>query len=589
MPQSSSSVAIEAALDALTVERVALDPQASIDQGQLLAAAAEQLGDRRSEAQANLVIGGGYGFLGKASEAHAALDRAAALFEAIDDNVGVAQTILRRNIIWGIGEEFDIALRELPKALRMAEAAVDRLLEAMILDDMAMVLSWSGRAVEAVESFDAAIQIVESLDEHYWAAAFKINLADLLNDQQDFESARMLLQEALAEYAGQDASLAHDAKRTLAWCEYELGNPALALELLNESVAHAETVSYSVGIAEASFDAGLICQEFSDRDGAIRAFGRTVQVYASWDRETVPVRAQIAAWRTERLTDSLTRSTLHALEQAESRLDGMSDETAFMVFDAMSESYEQFGETAKALNYSRKSTLRKERHWRQAALRQAQLAAKKHQVAAERMTAERARKQSRELAVALKTVQQLNQQNEALIAELQRQSELFERLSIEDELTGIGNRRWFSSRLNEELIRSVTFQRPLVVALADVDDFKHINDRFSHDVGDRVLVRVAELMTACSRGTDLVARYGGEEFAIILPEADVAKARDILEIVRSAISDASWDDIASGLQVSISTGAWLVTGEPTAAEIMKHADELMYEAKRRGKNQVILG
>lgn len=589
LQQSSRKAAIEAELDALTVERVALDPAASIDQGNRIAAYAQHTGNRRAEARAYLVIGGGYGFLGQPDAAHAALDRAAALFDEVGDQIGVAQTILRRNIIWGLVEEFDIALQELPKALRLAEAAGDRLLEAQILDDMAMVFSWSGRAEEAVEAFGAAIHIVESLDEHYWAAAFKINLADLLNNQHDFDSARILLREALAGYAAQDDSLAHDAKRTLARCDYTLGNPDGALVLLNESIAHAEAVSYVAGIADASFDAGLISEECGDREGALRAFRRTVEAYESWDRDSAPIRAHLAAWKTERLTGALTRSTLEVLEEVEARLDSASDETAFMVFDALSASYQHFGEIEKALIALQKSTVRKEQYWTQAALRQAQFAAKKHQVAAERLAAERARQQSRELAAALKTVQALNQQNEGLIAELQTQSELFERQAVEDALTGIGNRRWFSSRLNEELVRSATFQRPLVVALADVDDFKQINDRFTHDVGDQVLIRVAALMTECTRKTDLVARYGGEEFAFLLPETSAREAQNTFDVMRTAIAHFRWDDIAPGLQVSISVGAWLVTGETTAPEIMKRADELMYQAKRGGKNRVIVG
>ena len=161
-----------------------------------------------------------------------------------------------------------------------------------------------------------------------------------------------------------------------------------------------------------------------------------------------------------------------------------------------------------------------------------------------------------------------------------------EKHAHEDALTGLANRRHFDTRLVQEFRRANRSQRPLSVALCDLDDFKEINDRFSHTAGDVVLRTLATLFTASLRDGDVVARIGGEEFALILPETAGPEARAICERLRHDIEAYPWHQLYSALQVTVSVGLTDDTTVANAAAMLAVADTRLYKAKRRGKNQV---
>src|SRR5262249_39176200 len=108
-------------------------------------------------------------------------------------------------------------------------------------------------------------------------------------------------------------------------------------------------------------------------------------------------------------------------------------------------------------------------------------------------------------------------------------------LATVDGLTGLYVRRYFDARLAEELERSRRFEVPFSVVLLDIDDFKQLNDRHGHALGDRVLRDVAQAMRRCLRGVDIAARYGGEEFAVILPRTAMLDAHAVRQRSRYAI------------------------------------------------------
>ncbi len=163
-----------------------------------------------------------------------------------------------------------------------------------------------------------------------------------------------------------------------------------------------------------------------------------------------------------------------------------------------------------------------------------------------------------------------------------------EKHAHEDALTGLSNRRHFDARLTQEFRRANRSQRPLSLALCDLDDFKAINDRFSHTAGDVVLRTIATLLTAILRDGDVVARIGGEEFALILPETNGPKARAICERVRRDIEAYPWHRLYSTLHVTVSVGLTDNTTVAHAEEMLAHADTRLYRAKHQGRNQVVI-
>jgi diguanylate cyclase (GGDEF)-like protein len=127
------------------------------------------------------------------------------------------------------------------------------------------------------------------------------------------------------------------------------------------------------------------------------------------------------------------------------------------------------------------------------------------------------------------------------------------------------------------------------LALMDIDQFKLINDRHGHAVGDVVLHRFGECAQTAVRVGDMLARWGGEEFLLVMPATAPAQAMAAMERVREALRQASFDDIAPGLVVTFSAGVSECAGERDLSDAIARADTAMYEAKRTGRNRVVAG
>jgi diguanylate cyclase (GGDEF)-like protein len=173
------------------------------------------------------------------------------------------------------------------------------------------------------------------------------------------------------------------------------------------------------------------------------------------------------------------------------------------------------------------------------------------------------------------------------VSDLVRMADELAQLATIDPLTGIHNRRHFVARLDTEWNRYRRYGRPFSLLVLDIDHFKAVNDNHGHDVGDQAIVSVARLCRAGTRESDLAARIGGEEFAILLPETDIADACVAAERLRNAIAARPVPCRGGHIAITVSIGvaaAGATTIGPT--ELMKHADEALYAAKRAGRNCV---
>lgn len=163
--------------------------------------------------------------------------------------------------------------------------------------------------------------------------------------------------------------------------------------------------------------------------------------------------------------------------------------------------------------------------------------------------------------------------------------EQVQQLAIRDGLTQLYTHRYFQERLNEEILRSGRYGNTLALALFDVDHFKNYNDTRGHPAGDALLKLIAGLLVRFSREVDLVARYGGEEFAMIFPGLNPEQTLDITEKIRENFHRES---SLMGPAITLSAG---IAGFPkdalTASQMVRTADERLYAAKQRGRNQVV--
>jgi|GEM_PF-789396 len=173
------------------------------------------------------------------------------------------------------------------------------------------------------------------------------------------------------------------------------------------------------------------------------------------------------------------------------------------------------------------------------------------------------------------------------VTDLVRNAERLERLATTDEMTGICNRRHFLTLAETEWRRFQDDGAPFALLILDVDLFKSINDRFGHNVGDAVIKSVAAICQREKRDADILARIGGEEFVLLLPKTRHRDAMAFAETLRQRVEVEPFAVEGESLRLTISIGvAEAEPGMTGISDVMKRADQALYDAKRSGRNRV---
>ncbi len=160
-----------------------------------------------------------------------------------------------------------------------------------------------------------------------------------------------------------------------------------------------------------------------------------------------------------------------------------------------------------------------------------------------------------------------------------------ERLSVTDPLTGIYNRGKFDQDLKKWFDLAVRYDHDCTLVLFDLDDLKVINDAYGHMVGDKVIISITNLVKDIIRSSDVFARWGGDEFAILLPNTAKSEAVDLVERIRSVISTHYFDQVG---YISCSFGIASFDEANDMNELLIIVDNKLYQAKRNGKNEVMV-
>ena len=170
--------------------------------------------------------------------------------------------------------------------------------------------------------------------------------------------------------------------------------------------------------------------------------------------------------------------------------------------------------------------------------------------------------------------------------EAQYHEEIY-RLMTVDGLTDLHNKRFFNEAIEKEISRARRYERTFSLVLFDIDHFKKINDTYGHLAGDAVLRQLGALVKGRVRRDDVPARTGGEEFAVILPEVGAQGAALLADKLRKSVEESTFRFEGTVIPVTVSLGvAEWAAGIEDPAELVKRADERLYDAKRNGRNQV---
>jgi diguanylate cyclase (GGDEF)-like protein len=169
-----------------------------------------------------------------------------------------------------------------------------------------------------------------------------------------------------------------------------------------------------------------------------------------------------------------------------------------------------------------------------------------------------------------------------------QRSRILRSFMIRDSLTGLLNHTKTKEHLDLEVARAQRRQGSLVFAMLDIDHFKSVNDTYGHPTGDRVIKNLARLLQQHLRKTDVIGRYGGEEFAVVLIDTDGPAGLRALDRIRSHFAQIRQQSEGAEFTVTFSCGVATFPDYKSATELNDAADKALYEAKRGGRNQVIL-
>ncbi len=162
-------------------------------------------------------------------------------------------------------------------------------------------------------------------------------------------------------------------------------------------------------------------------------------------------------------------------------------------------------------------------------------------------------------------------------------------LALTDSLTRVPNRRALFARFQDEIDRADRYQRPITVAMVDVDHFKVFNDMEGHLCGDEALKKIAAVLSANLRKTDFLGRYGGEEFLILMPETSVHNGLEITQRLKASVENTVFQGKAKQAYLTVSLG---LSGYPhhgkTPKPLIEAADQALYQAKEGGRNRIVV-
>ncbi|WP_317932784.1 GGDEF domain-containing protein [Halioxenophilus sp. WMMB6] len=193
--------------------------------------------------------------------------------------------------------------------------------------------------------------------------------------------------------------------------------------------------------------------------------------------------------------------------------------------------------------------------------------------------------QTKALAAMQAQLDALQQRHQQLQAELEQQH----LSALHDPITGLPNRDAYNQKVHEELLRWRRYQRPVSLAVVDIDHFKQFNDNYGQPTGDRVLKIIGKILRQRLREVDFIARFGSEEFVLVLPETDIHSAAQVLDTIRRALAQAPFKFKEEPVSLTASFGLTQLRTDDTAESAFARADKALDEAKAQGRNRIVLG
>jgi diguanylate cyclase (GGDEF)-like protein len=544
---------------------------------------AEASGEVRAAARALYLRGAAHGSRGEIEAAFADL------LVALDRSRAIEDRTLESQCLHGLATahyhqgEFAHALEYMYRCLAIQREDGNEEGLGGSLNSLAAYHGTLGNYAEAVSALTEGLELARKRGNVEAVAGILGNLALVHMECGEYEAALDDFRESvrLADEVGERVmlpnTLANFANAYRAQDRLEEAG-----EVANRAVHLARDIGNPVREATALLSLGLVYEAQGDLTGAEDSLRRALELIQTSGEE------RLAAGLLEDLgrfylragdRDAARRCLEEGMERA-AALDQKQDVCDLHL--ALSDLAEADGDAAAALRHYRayhqadKALHKQSAHNRM----MAQLA---------RLEVERAQQQAEIHRLRSIELAEANEHKADLLDDLRRHADRLAREATEDSLTGLYNRRYLNDYLDGEVAqrrRDKSEGAALAIAIADLDNFKQVNDRFTHHIGDEVLKATARVFQRHVRKADVVARYGGEEFVVVLPDAGRERAITVCERVRQAIAEYPWHEIHPDLRVTISIGTADELVEDGQA-LLALADKRLYRAKQQGKNRVI--
>jgi diguanylate cyclase (GGDEF)-like protein len=499
-------------------------------------------------------------------------EKALSVFRTLDDSAGHQRTLNTLGMVYAESGDLTGALRVFLQTQKFCENLGDLKGEADALNNIAIVYSYLGDYANSLESQLRSLALSHQIGFRIGEMKSLINIATLYLEQHNYSEALEYLRQSLALRSDNDPHTYGIALSNIARAYRGAGNLVQALQRGLEGLQVLDNLGDT---ASASY----VLNELGNIYFLLGNYAQSEQHY----RRSLEIMREVGDRKGEAETSLLFAKLLKTQRQTDQALNVLEDAlTIAKTIGAQSEVAEAHLALAHLYQSKTQFELAYE-HLQEYLGVKEQLSSDMSQKRFEalRVKFETEQTEKEKEIYRLRTVE-LAEAN----AELERLSQELFKQANEDPLTGLFNRRRLEQELGRELERARRHGGKLSIMICDIDNFKQVNDRFSHQVGDHVLKRVGQILKRHVRGADIVARYGGEEFVILFPETSALEAHLVCDRLRERIAEAPWHELHPELKITMSMGICDDIALVDGFAMLDQADDKLYEAKRNGKNQV---
>ncbi len=497
---------------------------------------------------------------------HAALE----IYIASNDEVSKQKVLNTFGLIEGISGNMLGAINYFNKSLKLADKLRLSHQRAMALHNLAVSYEGINDYNRSLDYNLQALAIYEELQNDNDVFKTLQNIGVIYFNLEKYDEALESLLKTVQIFKNDtDKNTQGLAFLNIGRSYHKLQNHQKALENLNKSLALLEETGNRLGSSDALAEISIVYMDMHRFLDAKKNISKSIKIKKELNDS--PGLASSYYYlgkllfqqgeKAKALTTFTNALNLAESAQAKTHLQNINKELA--------SSYQQIKDYEKAFQYLSAYLAIRDELFEKASYDRTQALLIHHSIAQEDKDKEIMRR-NKELKLA-------NEHLKLLTLELDKQTK-------EDSLTKLYNRRYFDSLLEKEFNRSRRYHKPMAVMICDIDNFKQVNDNFSHQVGDQVLIKIAEIFMKDIRRNDTIARFGGEEFVALFPESDINKAFEICERLRNSVEKYPWSEISSGLRVTISIGICDDTSLANGEAMISKADNALYEVKENGKN-----